>query len=160
MSRIRSLGPSGSQRCHTRYDERPASRVNPDRPAVSSRCSSELPSGQLQPLVLPQLGQAWQLPARIICTPQVMHIGASPIRTSSEAGEGRTTPRASVLSSGVGFSVPFSRAAANYAALVTDLGSGASSVPWEVATTDSSTPGSVGCLRSSTEKMPNSARSS
>jgi len=32
---------------------------------------------QLQPLVLPQLGQAWQLPARIICTPHCMHIGAS-----------------------------------------------------------------------------------
>ena len=32
---------------------------------------------QLQPLVLPQLGQAWQLPARIIWTPHCMHIGES-----------------------------------------------------------------------------------
>src|SRR3954467_11328515 len=33
--------------------------------------------GELQPLVLPQLGQAWQLPARIICTPHCMQYGAS-----------------------------------------------------------------------------------
>ena len=32
---------------------------------------------QLQPLVLPQLGQAWHEPARFICTPHCMHIGAS-----------------------------------------------------------------------------------
>ena len=32
---------------------------------------------QLQPLVEPQLGQAWHEPARIICTPHCMHIGAS-----------------------------------------------------------------------------------
>jgi hypothetical protein len=30
-----------------------------------------------QPLVVPQLGQAWQEPARIIWTPHCMHIGAS-----------------------------------------------------------------------------------
>ena len=29
-------------------------------------------AAQLQPLVLPQVGQAWQLPARIICTPHCM----------------------------------------------------------------------------------------
>src|SRR4051794_17788167 len=32
---------------------------------------------QLQPLVDPQLGQAWHEPARIICTPHCMHMGAS-----------------------------------------------------------------------------------
>ena len=32
---------------------------------------------QLQPLVVPQLGQAWQLPARCMVTPHCMHIGAS-----------------------------------------------------------------------------------
>ena len=32
---------------------------------------------QLQPLVVPQLGQAWQAPARTIATPHCMHIGAS-----------------------------------------------------------------------------------
>ena len=32
---------------------------------------------QLQPLVEPQLGQAWQEPARIICTPHCMHMGES-----------------------------------------------------------------------------------
>jgi hypothetical protein len=32
---------------------------------------------QLQPLVEPQLGQAWHEPARIICTPHCMHMGAS-----------------------------------------------------------------------------------
>jgi len=41
------------------------------------RAPSPSPFGQLQPLVLPQLGQAWQLPARFICTPHCMHIGAS-----------------------------------------------------------------------------------
>ncbi len=34
-------------------------------------------SNQLQPLVLPQLGHAWQLPARTMWTPHCMHIGAS-----------------------------------------------------------------------------------
>jgi hypothetical protein len=34
-------------------------------------------SHQLHPLVVPQLGQAWQEPARIICTPHCMHSGAS-----------------------------------------------------------------------------------
>ena len=32
---------------------------------------------QLQPLVLPQLGQAWQEPARCIWTPHCMQYGAS-----------------------------------------------------------------------------------
>src|SRR5881398_804849 len=35
------------------------------------------PPTQLQPLVLPQLGQAWQEPARCIWTPHCMHMGAS-----------------------------------------------------------------------------------
>ena len=30
-----------------------------------------------QPLVVPQLGQAWQLPARCMTTPHCMHSGAS-----------------------------------------------------------------------------------
>jgi hypothetical protein len=34
-------------------------------------------SAQLHPLVDPQLGQAWQLPALSIWTPHCMHIGAS-----------------------------------------------------------------------------------
>ena len=41
----------------------------------------------------------------------------------------------------------------------TDFGSAARSVPIEVYTMDSSTPGSVGCVRSSIEKIPSSARS-
>ena len=32
--------------------------------------------------MLPQLGQAWQEPARIICTPHCMHIGASLTRAA------------------------------------------------------------------------------
>jgi hypothetical protein len=32
---------------------------------------------QLQPEVLPHDGQAWHEPARFICTPHCMHIGAS-----------------------------------------------------------------------------------
>jgi hypothetical protein len=34
-------------------------------------------SGQEQPEVDPQDGQAWHEPARCICTPHCMHIGAS-----------------------------------------------------------------------------------
>ena len=52
---------------------------------------------QLQPLVDPQLGQAWHDPAGIICTPHCMQIGAS---------AWRMTPAAGVLSSGVGTTVP------------------------------------------------------
>ena len=33
--------------------------------------------GQLQPLVVPQLGQAWQEPARCIWMPHCMQMGAS-----------------------------------------------------------------------------------
>jgi hypothetical protein len=40
------------------------------------RCQPGRPT-QLQPLVLPQLGQAWQAPARCIWTPHIMHMGAS-----------------------------------------------------------------------------------
>ena len=38
-----------------------------------------------QPLVEPQLGQAWQEPARCICTPHVMHMGASMPAVEAEA---------------------------------------------------------------------------
>lgn len=44
-------------------------RIRPERRSA--------PRAQLQPLVLPQLGQAWHEPARFICTPHCMHIGAS-----------------------------------------------------------------------------------
>jgi hypothetical protein len=53
------------------------SRVSaPHRSTIQSGRNPARPL-QLQPLVLPQLGQAWQLPARTICTPHCMHIGAS-----------------------------------------------------------------------------------
>jgi hypothetical protein len=42
-----------------------AGRAGPAARFVGAVC-------QLQPLVLPQLGQAWQLPARCICTPHCM----------------------------------------------------------------------------------------
>ena len=38
---------------------------------------SDVTLRQLQPLVEPQLGQAWQAPARCIWTPHCMHMGAS-----------------------------------------------------------------------------------
>ena len=44
----------------------PGNGRRPQRAAAVPR------KGQLQPEVLPQLGQAWQLPARIICTPHCM----------------------------------------------------------------------------------------
>src|SRR6187431_2691055 len=91
-------------------------------------------SGQLQPLVLPQLGQAKQLPARIITTPHCMHIGAS---------FGRTMPRAAVLSSGVGTVRPSCICVDSSPAEGTDFGSGGNSEPWLVAVIASSTPGSV-----------------
>ena len=47
---------------------------------------------QLQPLVEPQLGQAWHEPARIICTPHCMHIGASLARGVAR-GIGRLVER-------------------------------------------------------------------
>ena len=42
-----------------------------------SMCGAPHGQTQLQPLVLPQLGQAWHEPARFIWTPHCMHIGAS-----------------------------------------------------------------------------------
>ena len=48
------------------------------RSSRSSRNGAlDAPPTQLQPLVVPQLGQAWQEPARCITTPHCMHIGAS-----------------------------------------------------------------------------------
>ncbi len=75
-------------------DHRHADRSSPkaDSRARQPGGPAWVVSCQLQPLVEPQLGQAWQLPARIIWTPHCMHIGAS---------EWRTMPRAGVLSSGV-----------------------------------------------------------
>ena len=90
---------------------------------------------QLQPLVLPQLGQAWHEPARIMVTPHCMHIGAS---------ESRMTPAAGVLSTGVTAIVPAAIWSASSPAVGTDFGSVAISVPDVVSTMDSSIPGSVG----------------
>ena len=90
-------------------------RLAPDRsPRTSGRggCGG----GQLQPLVLPQLGQAWHEPARIIGTPHCMHIGASCVRI---------TPRAGVLSTGVGATVPERIWSASSPADGTDFGSAA-----------------------------------
>ena len=53
---------------------------------------------QLHPLVDPQLGQAWQEPARIICTPHCMHIGASLWRTFGASATSRTIPPGLVMS--------------------------------------------------------------
>ena len=46
-------------------------------------------SRQLQPLVLPQLGQAWQLPARCICTPHCMQYGRIGVTHRGGARGGR-----------------------------------------------------------------------
>jgi hypothetical protein len=53
--------------------------------------SSARADGQLQPEVLPQLGQAWHDPARTICTPHCMHIGASLVRRLISFGSGGAT---------------------------------------------------------------------
>ena len=53
---------------------------------------------QLHPLVEPQLGQAWHDPARFICTPHCMHIGASLWRTFGAVAAGRTMPPGLVMS--------------------------------------------------------------
>src|SRR5688500_2966627 len=45
--------------------------------------SPHVPAAQEQPLVLPQLGQAWHEPARCIWTPQVMQYGASECVTAA-----------------------------------------------------------------------------
>ena len=56
------------------------------------------PAAQLQPLVLPQLGQAWQEPARCIWTPHCMQYGASlwlalgEMAADGLAGAGSVTP--------------------------------------------------------------------
>ena len=109
-------------------------------------------SHQLQPLVEPQLGQAWQLPARIIWTPHCMHIGAS---------EWRTMPRAGGVVLGCDRSeteLHLARAAHRPTAPTSDRRG--SRFPATCRIVDSSTPGSVGWMRSAIEKMPSSARSS
>ena len=50
--------------------------------ACHFRCKSDVTGYQLQPLVEPQLGQAWHAPARCIWTPHCMHIGASDLYTA------------------------------------------------------------------------------
>ena len=103
--------------------------------------------------MLPQLGQAWQLPERIIATPHCMHIGAP-------SSTGRTMPLAAVLSTAVATVRPSCICVESSPAEGTYLGSEGISEPWLVTVTASSTPGSVGCSRSFTEKIPSSARSS
>jgi hypothetical protein len=73
-------------------------------------------SGQLQPLVVPQLGQAWHDPARIICTPHCKHIGASCALTEIRAGTDTSW-------------------AARADADSNDGGSGGNSDPWRDSTT-------------------------
>jgi hypothetical protein len=59
-------------------------------------------SHQLQPLVLPQLGQAWHEPARIICTPHCMHMGASLARCAGgDAIASRSICAASSVTEGI-----------------------------------------------------------
>src|SRR4051794_17573447 len=121
-----------------------------------------LDDNQLQPLVEPQLGQAWQEPARIICTPHCMHIGASLARgVARGTAASRTIPPGLVMSLlGATGATPRSSCFINSSAEGTLFGSEAISVPVRVSMTLSSTPGNVGCSRSSMEKMPSSARSS
>ena len=111
--------------------------------------------GQLQPEVLPHDGHAWHEPARCICTPHCMHIGASlcvMTRGMPCAGEW------SVL--GASGARPALICAASSPAEGMVFGSCAISLPLLVSTMVSSTPGNVGCKRSSRLKMPSSTRSS
>ena len=110
---------------------------------------------QLQPEVLPHDGHAWHEPARCICTPHCMHIGASlcvMTRGMPCAGEW------SVL--GASGARPALICAASSPAEGMVFGSCAISLPLLVSTMVSSTPGNVGCKRSSRLKMPSSTRSS
>ena len=93
--------------------------------------------------MLPQLGQAWQEPARCIWMPHCMQSGA----LTSATGFGALASRRSSSSASV-------------EALSIDGGSGVTSWPWMVSVTVSSTPGSVGWVRSAMVWMPSSARSS
>ncbi len=87
----------------------------------------------------PQLPHTKQLPARLMATPQVMHMGAS---------------------RSVGPDVRASNWADNSAADSMDGGSAMVSDPCTVSIAASSTPGRVGCSRSPTARMPSSRRSS
>ena len=110
------------------------------------------PPDQLQPLVLPQLGQAWHEPARCICTPHCMQYGASAwdtcVRIGAGTGAAGATP---VVLLG---QVEQREGRLDRRRIGRDVG------PCTVSMTVSSTPGSVGCMRSPTERMPSSARSS
>src|SRR5688572_11109379 len=118
---------------------------------------------QLQPLVLPQLGQAWQEPARCIWTPHCMQYGASlwlvfgRMAADGLAGAGSVTPaRSRRLGS---FGAPL-RSSSNGLLASRLGGSDGISEPCRVSVTVSSTPGSVGCVRSPVVRMFSSKRSS
>src|SRR4029450_7011438 len=99
---------------------------------------------QLQPLVLPHDGQAWQEPARCICTPHCMQYGASTL----EATNGRIAGVA--LPGGLPASVPPARSSSDGSLGAPSLsnsvgddesiegGSAGTSWPWRVSTTVSS----------------------
>ena len=82
--------------------------------------------------MVPQEGQAWQLPALCICTPHWKQYGASDSIRAGVAAAGRGTP--GFASSGTG---PASRS--------------------ELRVVASSTPGSVGCVRSAVVRTPSSS---
>ena len=103
---------------------------------------------QLQPLVLPQLGQAWQEPARCIWTPHCMQYGASAwLAFGRDRGvglgldAGSVTPARSRRLSSLGASV-CRPAAATLASMLG--GSAGMSPPWRVSVIVSSTPGQRG----------------
>src|SRR4051812_2428710 len=107
-------------------------------PAPTMQAASNpfrLSACQLQPLVLPQLGQAWHEPARCIWTPHCMQYGASEtVLAAVDFGAGAT---------GV---VSVRSRSSSVMADSTDGGSGGISDPCTVSMTDSSTPGNVGCV--------------
>src|SRR5690606_24862452 len=144
--------------------------VEPLRESFNISCMrrhANTPEIQLQPLVLPQLGQAWHEPARCICTPHCMQYGASTLAlvrctaggwsACCGARSASVTPARS--SSDGSFGAPFvSNSVGDDESI--DGGSAGTSCPWRVCTTVSSTPGSVGWVRSPVVRMPSSARSS
>src|SRR5690606_16117806 len=127
--------------------------VEPLRESFNISCMrrhANTPEIQLQPEVLPQLGQAWQEPARCIWTPHCMQYGASLCWTGGwiagveAGGAGSVTPaRSSRLGSFGALSVSASSGLDE-----SMLGGSAGRSPRRVSVTVSSTPGSVGWVRS------------
>ena len=94
----------------------------------------------------PQLGQAWQLPARCMMSPHTWQSTTSCFAASASRAPAARPPTAARLTARVGRRPVLGRQRA--------------SMPARRPTVASSTPGSVGCVRSPIVSTPISTRSS